>query len=147
MNRKYPKLLIFLLILIVPVCFCACKKNSSDQYVEEVDNFCEKLSTYDAKINAIDPKATDSSEQLLQLLDDLDLEFQNFARLTPPEECPAAKEHATNASTCMSSAVNYYREALSAEKVNELALENAKLQYENAFIEVKNVGVALKNAK
>ena len=146
--KKYSKiLLVTCLILAMSLCIFGCKKDDNSAYAEKVTEFYQKLSTYDAKINAIDSKASDADAKLLEILDQMDQEFKEFAALDTPASVPEAKEHANNASNCMSNAVSYYHEAFKGEKPDETALQNAKLQYENAFIEIKNVGVALQNAK
>ena len=145
-KRYFKIILVTGLILAMTLCVFGCKKDDSGTYAEEVTEFYQKLSTYDAKINTIDSKASDADVKLLEILDQMDNEFKEFAALDPPASVPEAKEHANNASKCMSNAVSYYHEAFKGEKPDETALQNAKLQYENAFIEIKNVGVALQNA-
>lgn len=146
--KRYFKIIVVTgLILAMSFCVFGCKKDDTGAYTEKVNEFYQKLSSYDAKINAIDSKASDADAKLLEILDQMDNDFKEFAKIDSPASVPEAKEHANNASNCMSNAVSYYHEAFKSEKPDETALQNAKLQYENAFIEIKNVGVALQNAK
>ena len=147
MKRKRSKIILFAVSILIVLALCACSKSDSDAYAKSVEDFYTKLNTYDAKINVIDPNDKEADKKLLEILDDMDKEFQNFAKLEAPKNAPEAKEHAENASKCMSQAVSSYHEAFKSDKPDETALHSAKLQYDNAIIEVKNVGIALQNAK
>ena len=134
-----------LLVLLILFSF-GCTKKTGNDYAEKATEFYSKLITYDAKINRIDAKDKDACEDLLNILDDMDKEFKDFAAIPVPNDVPDAKEHVDNASKFMSEAVSYYHVALEGEEVDEMALSNAKLSYGNAITEIKNVGVALQNS-
>ncbi|MBR4581800.1 MAG: hypothetical protein IKO32_11260 [Lachnospiraceae bacterium] len=142
--RKLFKIILVSFIFMLFLTGCS-DQGKEEKYAEDVSNFYVKINTYDAKINAIDSKAADADKQLLEIIDQMDAEFKNFAALEPPAGYDQAKEHATNASQCMTNAANYFHVAFSGEKVDETALQSAYLQYGNAITEVKNVGVALQN--
>ncbi len=139
-------MIITAVLFVFPLILCGCTKNNkNDVYISEVNNFYNKLVSYDAKINRIDAKDKNASDELLAILDDMNRDFKAFAELPVPAEAPEAKEHAQNASAFMAEATEYYHKALEGEKVDEMALSNAKLSYGNAVTEIKNVGVALQN--
>ena len=47
----------------------------------------------------------------------------------------------------MSEAVTNFHKALDGEQIDEAALAEANFNYGNAVIEIKNVGIAMRNAK
>ena len=147
MKRIIRGFVIGLLCLFMALCFAGCKKNDPQSYIDAVAEFNGKLATYDAKINNINTKDPQCDTELLKLLEELEGEFKKFAEAEPPKGYSGAKLHAQNASDYMSQAVAYYRTAFEKEEIDQIALSSARVQYENAFIEIKNVGVALQNGE
>ncbi len=150
MHKRLKQPLIYGIISVLCIfvlLFGGCSKNTKDTgYITAVDDFYNKVITYDARIKRIDPKDAKATTELLQILDDMDKDFKDFADLPVPNDIPEAREHAQNAAAFMTKAVSYYHTALDGEKVDDMALSTAELNYENAVTEIKNVGVALQNA-
>jgi len=144
-------ILMIVSVLVFAAVFTACGKStggamSVDDYKDKASDFYDKLQDYDKKITSIDSKDKGATDELLQILDDMNKDFQEFGALEPPKEIPDAKEHAQNAAKLMDTAVTYFHHALADEETNTDALANARLNYSNAIIEVKNVGIALQNS-
>lgn len=145
-NRAAGLILLTSVFVILCVGMSGCKKKTNGEYVKTVNDFYNKLLTYDTNIKRIDPKDPEACEELLSLLDLMNKDFQDFAEVPVPDNVPEAREHAQNAAAFMTKAVSYYHNALEGEKADETALRTAELNYENAVTEIKNVGVALQNA-
>ena len=144
-------ILMLVAVMTMSVIFAGCGKKAGeeltvDEYKEKASVFYDKLQDYDKKITSIDSKDKGATEELLKVLDDMNADFQEFGALEPPKQIPEAKEHASNAANLMNTAVTYFHHALSDEETNTDALANARLNYSNAIIEVKNVGIALQNS-
>ena len=144
-------ILMLVAVLTLSVLFAGCSKNSGkelsvDDYKEKASNFYDKLQDYDKKISSIDSKDKGAVNELLNTLDEMNADFQEFGALEPPKQIPDAKEHAVNAAKLMDTANTYFHHALADDETNTDALANARLNYGNAIIEIKNVGIALQNS-
>lgn len=149
MKKSIKKVLLILAAICVCIPFAGCKKGEMtvEEYTVKANEFYTKVQEYDQAINAIDPKKGDACKELLKQLDGLDKDLQAFAKVTPPKEVPDAKEHVENAAKLMSEAVTNFHKALDGEQIDEAALAEANFNYGNAVIEIKNVGIAMRNAK
>ena len=118
-----------------------------EEYTQAANEFYTKVQNYNTVINAIDPKSQDACKDMLKQLDSLNKDMQDFAALNPPAEVPDAKSHAENAAKLMDEAVKSFHMALDGDEIDETALADANFNYGNAVIEIKNVGIAMRNAK
>lgn len=148
MKKTYKKLLVLLLAAVCVFLLAGCKKKSvsSDEYAAKADEFYGKISALGAEIDAIDSKSGDADKQLLAKLDELNEEFKAFSELDPPSDLQSAKERAESAAKFMSEAVSLFHKAFESDSVDQAALDDARYNYGNAVIEIKNVGIALQNA-
>ena len=146
LSGKVSLFLVIILVFTVAASGCINRASGNDEYVEKVSAFYDKIQNYDKKITSIDPKSKEAATELLTTLDSMNKDFQEFGELDPPKQIPDAKEHALNAAKLMDTAVTYYHQALDGDDTDTDALANAKLNYSNAIIEVKNVGIAMQNS-
>lgn len=111
----------------------ACGQDSAvTKFKNEIDDFCTRISEIDTSINNIDAEADDASSKLLHYLDELDTEFQKFAKLDFPDEYDYLEELADESSTYMTEAVESYNTAYS-DSYNEAMGEYAKENYARAY--------------
>lgn len=149
MKKHFAKIVVFVCVfaLMLPLVGCKKGKMTVEEYTAEANEFYSKVQGYDTAINNIDPKNADACKEMLKQLDALDKDVQAFAKITPPDEVPDARAHAENAAKLMSEAVASFHRALDGDTIDETALADANFNYGNAVIEIKNVGIAMRNAK
>lgn len=135
-------------IMLVVIClllFCSCGGNPINaKFNNEINEFCDNISTIDAKINAINVEAEENSlryatSDLLTYLDELEIEFMKFSNLDFPEEFNYLEDMAKEAGTYMTEAVASYHKAYE-DGYNESMEEYARENYSRAC---KRVQLAL----
>lgn len=135
-------------ILLAGICLLlltGCGENPIDaRFNREINEFCDNISTIDAKINAISVEAEENSiryatSDLLSYLDELEEEFMKFSNIDFPEEFDYLEDMAKEAGTYMTEAVASYHKAYE-DGYNESMEEYAKENYSRAC---KRVQVAL----
>lgn len=103
------------------------------QFRIDMDTFCTKISEIDNSINNIDAQSDNAVAELLSYLDDLDLVFQDFAKLDFPEQFDYLEKLADESSEYMTEAVKNYHEAYSNNSYNEQTAEYARQNYSRAY--------------
>lgn len=107
-------------ILLAGICLlmlCGCGGNPIDaKFNGEINEFCDNVSSIDARINAINVEAEESSiryatSDLLSCLDELEVEFMKFSNIDFPEEFDYLEDMAKEAGTYMTEAVASYHKA------------------------------------
>lgn len=135
-------------ILLAAICLlllCSCGGNPINaKFNNEINEFCDNISTIDAKINAINVEAEENSlryatSDLLTYLDELEIEFMKFSNLDFPEEFNYLEDMAKEAGTYMTEAVASYHKAYE-DGYNESMEEYARENYSRAC---KRVQLAL----
>lgn len=135
-------------ILLAGICMlllCSCGGNPINaKFNNEINEFCDNISTIDAKINAINVEAEENSlryatSDLLTYLDELEIEFMKFSNLDFPEEFNYLEDMAKEAGTYMTEAVASYHKAYE-DGYNESMEEYARENYSRAC---KRVQLAL----
>lgn len=135
-------------ILLATICLlllCSCGGNPINAtFNNEINEFCDNISTIDAKINAINVEAEENSlryatSDLLTYLDELEIEFMKFSNLDFPEEFNYLEDMAKEAGTYMTEAVASYHKAYE-DGYNESMEEYARENYSRAC---KRVQLAL----
>jgi len=101
-------------------------------FKEEIDDFCLQISEIDTSINNIDAESDDAIVHLLNDLDRLDSEFQDFSVLDFPEEYDYLETLADEAASYMDEAVSSYHEAY-GETYDPSIAEFAKENYARAY--------------
>lgn len=134
MNKK---LTVIIAGILSGVLLTACGKDSGiSEFKEEIDDFCTRISEIDTSINNIDAQSENAKIYLLDYLEELDTEFQEFAVLDFPEEYDYLEQLADEASTYMTEAVSSYGSAYS-DSYNETMGEYAKENYVRAYKRVQ----------
>ena len=124
--------------LVTMLSLTSCGSNPElTKFKTEMDNFCTSISEIDTAINNIDAESDSAIFDLLGYLDDLDTEFQNFAKLDFPEEFDYLESLADESSEYMTEAVKSYHEAYSNNSYNEYTAAYAKENYTRAYKRVQ----------
>ena len=97
------------------------------------EEFCTDVAEIDSSINNIDANAETAPTELLALLDQLEVEFQELAALDVPEEFEYLTDLADEASENMSLAVENYHTAFESEIHDTYAADIASQYYERAY--------------
>jgi len=119
--------------LLITATLSGCGQDSAiTEFKYEIDDFCTQISEIDTSINNIDAGADSAITLLLEYLDDLDAEFQDFTTVDFPEEFDYLESVADEAATYMSEAVKSYKEVYS-NGYNEAMAEYAKENYSRAY--------------
>lgn len=117
---------------------CGCGENKElTAFRTSFDSFCTSVSEIDNSINSIDASAEDASWQLLSLLDDLDVKFQELAALKVPKQFSYIENLADEASENMTLAVENYHTAFESEFYDSNAADIASQYYERAYKRVQ----------
>ena len=106
------------------------------EFKYEIDDFCTSIATLDNSINNIDAQSDDATSQLLRYLNELEIEFQNFAELDFPKGFDYLENLADEAGTYMTEAVKSY-EAAFQEEYDAAMAEYAKENYSRAYKRVQ----------
>ena len=120
--------------ILSAIMLSACGQDSEmTVFKDEIDDFCTRISEIDTSINNIDAQSDDAMSELLGYLDELDMEFQQFAELDFPEEFDYLEEIADEAGSYMTEAVKSYHETYSNNGYNEYTAEYAKENFSRAY--------------
>ena len=121
-NEKFQKYKIILTTLFVTVCLGGCGKASKEDdafaaFSDSVTNFSNVLKEADTQLNGLDVTSEGAADQMLEILDNLDNEFAQFAALSVPEDTQyqSIETLADEASQNMSDAVSHYHAAFESE--------------------------------
>lgn len=108
------------------------------KFKTDMDDFCTCISELDTSIDSIDTSSGYYREELLKYLDELDLEFQEFAKLDFPEEFDYLENLADEASEYMTEAVKSYHQIYDSgsysESIADYALQNYSRSYKRIQI-------------
>ena len=110
------------------------------QFEREMDDFCTSVAELNESINNINPEADNAVELALDYLDQLDKQFQDFAKMDFPEEFDYMESLADEAGKYMKEAVESYHSAYADEGYDE---ETAAYARENSARAFKRVQVIL----
>lgn len=100
---------------------------------ESFEEFCTDVAEIDSSINNIDANSENAPAELLALLDQLEVEFQDLAALDVPEEFAYMENLADEASENMGLAVDNYHTAFESETHDAYAANIASQYYERAY--------------
>ena len=100
---------------------------------ESFEDFCTDVAEIDSSINNINANSEEAPVELLDLLDQLEIEFQELAALDVPEEFAYMEDLADEASENMGLAVENYHTAFGSETHDPYAANIASQYYERAY--------------
>lgn len=145
MIRNKNKKLIIMAAAVL--CLSGCSETNTEKeladFSSSISAFTTVIKNVNEQINEIDTSSEDASEQLLEILDELDTEFQELAELAVPEQYKSIESLADEASTNMTNAVSYYHTAYEAENFSEQDAEIAYEYYTRAMTRVQYIGYIL----
>lgn len=140
----------FTIFVLLTTIFCLNGCGNATEEEKELADFSASISEFtavikdaDEQINTIDTSSEDASEELLEILDNLDKEFQELAQLSIPEQYKSIEELADEASTNMTNAVSYYHSAYEEEEFSEEDADIAYQYYTRAMTRVQYIGYIL----
>lgn len=143
-KNKYIKLI---LPLAAVFCLGGCGNTDEEKALADfsasISDFTTVVKEANEQINTIDASSEDASKELLEILDNLDKEFQELAQISVPEQYQSIEELADEASTNMTSAVSYYHSAYEAEEFSEEDADVAYQYYTRAMTRVQYIGYVL----
>ncbi len=146
-NEKFQKYKIILTTLFVTVCLGGCGKASKEDdafaaFSDSVTNFSNVLKEADTQLNGLDVTSEGAADQMLEILDNLDNEFAQFAALSVPEDTQyqSIETLADEASQNMSDAVSHYHAAFESEAYSAYDADLAYQYYIRAMERVEYIG-------
>lgn len=132
------KIVLIMSLLLSGLLLSGCGEDSElKQFKADIDSFCTNISELDTSINNIDAESETASQELLGYLDQLDIEFENFATIDFPEEFDYLEHLSDEASDYMKEAVSSYHDAYSNGAYNEHTAEYAHENYSRAYRRVQ----------
>ncbi|GFI21809.1 hypothetical protein IMSAGC011_00582 [Lachnospiraceae bacterium] len=154
MNRilRNKKTILIVTALTSATCFSGCNKASDEEkalavFSTSISEFATYIKDTDEKINDLDPSQKESVIELLEILDDMDNQFENFSLVEPPLQYAGVSNLARQASTDMSLAVSYYHTAYESEPFDENYANAAYQCYSNSIEYIRYIGYLLKGEK
>lgn len=118
--------------------FTACGEDPElAQFQDSIDSFCTQISEIDTSINNIDAQSDQATVQLLSYLDELDLAFQDFAKIDFPEEFDYLETLADESGQYMTEAVSSYHDAYGVDFYDADAADYARENYSRAYKRVQ----------
>lgn len=110
------KLPIINIVLIITLLLSGCSSGKElQQFHDEFDRFCNDVADIDNSINSLDASSESAPDQLLKLLDELELKFQELANMKIPSDFSYMDNLAKEASENMSMAVENFHKAYESE--------------------------------
>ncbi|MCD8038794.1 MAG: hypothetical protein LUE96_06900 [Lachnospiraceae bacterium] len=132
----------------ISVCLSGCGSSSDEEkaladFSSEISDFTDYIKEADTQINSLDATDSSSIDSLLEILDDMDEDFQKLSELDAPSQYQDVENLADEASENMSLAVSCYHSFFESETFSE---ENADIAYEyysRAMKRVRYIGYML----
>ena len=137
------KLSTALLLLLIICTFVGCTKSSDNdlaEYKANVENFYAEAIASHNRINAIDAESETAAQDLLNELDYVKTNFQNFADLEVPDEYKSVENLADSAATLMNDAVDMYHASYENGTFNEFTVGMAYEKYCRAINTINSIG-------
>lgn len=88
-------------------------------FSSSIENFTDYIHEADEKLNNLDISNAQSADELLEILDGMEVRFEEFASIEMPVQYEGVKGLALQASEEMSLAVSHYHTAYESEPFNE----------------------------
>lgn len=134
-------------IVLTCLCLCACGDNAEEKelatFSKEITSFTNSIKHADEDINTIDITNASATSDLLLILDQLQVNFEELANLAVPEQFESIEELADDASEYMKNAVSYFHSAYEGETFNAQDADIAYQYYTRAMKRIEIIGFAL----
>lgn len=147
MSNKLYKIFIIAINLSL-FCLAGCGKKSEEE-IELADfsiiisDFTDYIKSANEQLNSLDPERSESVDEMLGILDEMDTKFADLAENEVPEQYQAVHELAVAASENMSQSVSYYHLAFEPEEFNAQNADVAYEYYTRAMMDVEYMGYIL----
>ena len=138
-NKKYIAILLIISSLVLAGCTKGADYNS---YHKEVNNLYEKIVTTDAKLNNIDVDSENAVNDLFLSLDALKVSFEEFSKITPPEEFKDCQFLSENTAKYLSISEDKFHEAFDGE-YNDASFQEGISNYNNMIQCINYMGNVL----
>jgi outer membrane murein-binding lipoprotein Lpp len=127
-----------------------CGSTSKDEkavaaFSSSISEFTSYLDSANEQINELDTTQKESCDELLDILDEMEIEFENLANLDVPDKYESVKTLAQGASKNMTQAVSYYHYFFEGDTYDSDDSETAYEYYMRAMLEVECIGYILAN--
>ena len=134
------------------VCLSGCGNTNKEEealasFSSSVSDFTEYIQDADDKMNHLDISKPESADELLDILDEMDARFAEFASIEMPAQYEGVKGLAAQASEEMSLAVSHYHTAFESEPFNENYADAAYQCYKNSYEYVQYMGYHIAGEK
>ena len=112
-------------------------------FSSSIEDFTDYIQEADEKLNNLDISNAQSADELLEILDGMEVRFEEFASIEMPVQYEGVKGLALQASEEMSLAVSHYHTAYESEPFNENYADAAYQYYKNSYEYVQYMGYLL----
>lgn len=142
------KFLLMFFSITASLCLSSCGKATNSQqeiaaFSNQVKDFTDTLKTADEQINSLSLTDTNTPDELLEILDNLAVEFNNFSELSVPAQYKSVEKLADEANSYMTLAVSDYHDAFETESPDSQYFDSAYFNYTCAMTRVKYIGYIL----
>lgn len=142
------KFLLMFFSITASLCLSSCGKSTNSQqeiaaFSTQVEDFTNTLKTTDEQINSLSLTDTNTPDELLEILDNLAIEFNNFSELSAPNQYKSIEKLADEANSYMTEAVSYYHDAFEGESFDSQYFDTAYFNYTCAMTRIKYIGYIL----
>lgn len=135
------------MLLAVCLCVSACGKTDEEKaladFSSSISAFTTTIKDADTKINELDVTAESASEELLDILDQLQEEFEKLAQLPVPDQYHSIEDLADEASENMNNSVSYFHTAYEADTFDPQDADIAYQYYTRAMTRIEYIGYVL----
>lgn len=137
-----------LIAVTMSACLFGCSGANDDEkaladFSSKISDFTEYIKDADTQINSLDVNDKASIDSLLSILENMDEEFQELAKIDAPMQYQDVEKLADEASENMSLAVSCYRSFFEGETYSEEDASSAYMYYTRAMKRVKYIGYML----
>ncbi|MDR0949138.1 MAG: hypothetical protein LBM69_06455 [Lachnospiraceae bacterium] len=130
---KYTRMFLVFVFVAIMCCVSCSSHSALSEFREKIDAFCVRISQIDTAINDIDPLLENATAQLLSNLDELEMEFREFAAVSFPEEFDYLEKLSDDASAHMTDAVTLYHTLYGSDSYDEEVAATAKEYYSRSY--------------
>lgn len=148
-NISFSKYMSAALCTVCTVGLCGCAKSGTEEEIKLADfsasmsKFSDYINSADEKLNNLDSSSPESVTQMLEILDDMNAEFEKFANIEVPDQYEGIESLADEASQHMNDAVNAFHSVYEAEEFNEYEAAVALQRYTWAMTRIEYIGYIL----
>lgn len=139
---------VLILACLLSACLFGCGSKNDDEkaladFSAKISDFTEYIKEVDEQINSLDVSDKASIDRLLEILDDMDKEFEKLSEIDAPLQYQDVEKLADEASENMSLAVSCYHSFFEGETFAEEDADTAYEYYTRAMKRVKYIGYML----